>query len=410
MKTYLLLALFLFTTVAAQSRITKSFFWEANPIITGDSAVVYVSYRIPYDQMVFAKDNGLFKAGISFFIEAKTETGEIVFRGGDERNVETGNYESTNSSTDYLNGLLVFESDITNLKLAPEVKLSSVKRTYKLPEMSLTINSVDSVLINKPISVYTTGNGTNIYLNNFSGLLPFSDIEKSLIISVANSEVEEIEVDIKQRDSVILSKTASKISDKAFNIKIEDNSLKLYKSDKTSPVSYYLLESISNKLDEGSYDLTTNIDEAELTTSFDVYWVTKPPSLYNLEFAIEILEYIEKEEVVRDLLDNDEDQYLIALSKYWEKFDRNRNTKFNEVMNEFYSRVDSADMNYSVMRTDRGSKTDRGRIYIKYGKPDSVVRTYSATNQIIETWLYDRVNKKFYFTDKSGLGDFTLMN
>ncbi len=47
-------------------------------------------------------------------------------------------------------------------------------------------------------------------------------------------------------------------------------------------------------------------------------------------------------------------------------------------------------------------------MYIKYGKPDEIKREYSNSNVVVEIWKYLKLKKEFTFTDRSGLGNYTL--
>ena len=79
-------------------------------------------------------------------------------------------------------------------------------------------------------------------------------------------------------------------------------------------------------------------------------------------------------------------------------------------MNEFYMRVDYAIVQYRTVSEVNGAATDRGKIYIKYGEPDDIERSYSDQGQILEIWKYRKFNKEFVFSDVSGLGNYSLIN
>ena len=76
-------------------------------------------------------------------------------------------------------------------------------------------------------------------------------------------------------------------------------------------------------------------------------------------------------------------------------------------MSEFYSRVDFAIDNYSSINKMDGAKSDRGKVYIKYGIPSKSNRVFS-NNKVLEIWEYAEIDKKFVFADNSGTGNFVL--
>ena len=139
-----------------------------------------------------------------------------------------------------------------------------------------------------------------------------------------------------------------------------------------------------------------------------VVWFNKPISLFNPEKAIEFLSFIDSEEVIDDLLSNSEDDYPKVLQNYWKKFDPTPETSFNEIMFEYYSRVDYAAKEFGSIGNNSGIKSDRGMIYIKFGKPDNIERSSDSYGEIIETWTYINSQRKFTFIDKVGTGNFKL--
>jgi GWxTD domain-containing protein len=95
------------------------------------------------------------------------------------------------------------------------------------------------------------------------------------------------------------------------------------------------------------------------------------------------------------------------IEQFWMRRDTNPATTENEYRTEYYSRIAYANENF-VFGTTPGWRTDRGRIYIIYGKPDEVKKSSSG-----ETWVYNILpergsNVRVEFVDQSGTGDFRL--
>ena len=97
------------------------------------------------------------------------------------------------------------------------------------------------------------------------------------------------------------------------------------------------------------------------------------------------------------------------MHEYWKKYDPTPETEFNELMEEFYSRIDYAAMEFRGINKKDGLSTDRGRIYIKNGKPDNIERFSNDNGYIVETWTYNATGKVFQFIDKQGTGNFILI-
>ena len=118
----------------------------------------------------------------------------------------------------------------------------------------------------------------------------------------------------------------------------------------------------------------------------------------------------------RYLLTNNERKELKRSSKkdkerlfvnFWKSRDNTPSSEFNEVMHEFYNRIDYANEHFDGWKS--GWETDRGQIYILFGPPDNIFRTQSFnTNAISQTWEYYRISKQFNFIDQNGFGDYRL--
>jgi hypothetical protein len=58
-----------------------------------------------------------------------------------------------------------------------------------------------------------------------------------------------------------------------------------------------------------------------------------------------------------------------------------------------------------------GALSDRGRIWVRHGRPDSVETTTPGydSNISYEVWRYPRVGRVYYFQDSDGLGRYRLV-
>ena len=94
---------------------------------------------------------------------------------------------------------------------------------------------------------------------------------------------------------------------------------------------------------------------------------------------------------------------------FWKKRDPTPNTSINELMEEYYIRVNYVN-EYFNMSWREGWETDFGMIYILFGPPDQIERSNStsASSSIYQVWYYSRLNKQFVFKDQNGFGDFKL--
>jgi GWxTD domain-containing protein len=148
---------------------------------------------------------------------------------------------------------------------------------------------------------------------------------------------------------------------------------------------------------------TTTIDKA-----FRLLWPDMPLSLRNVDFALDALQYIVSEEQLDSLKDGSFETRMRNLENFWQKRDRTPETPYNEVMTEYYRRVDYATRHLGSLRHPDGFRTDRGRVYVLYGPPSRTDRKLDPQGTFQEIWIYERLRKKFIFEDRGRTGDYVL--
>jgi hypothetical protein len=87
-------------------------------------------------------------------------------------------------------------------------------------------------------------------------------------------------------------------------------------------------------------------------------------------------------------------------------------TPLNEAMREYYGLMSQANTQFREGGAGDvpGWRTDRGRIYIKYGAPDEVLRRPQSPTVPYEAWKYTRGRARvFVFIDETGLGHYVLI-
>ncbi len=82
----------------------------------------------------------------------------------------------------------------------------------------------------------------------------------------------------------------------------------------------------------------------------------------------------------------------------------------NPLLAEFFLRVEEANWRFDWSRLE-GWRTDRGRIFIIYGEPDSIQRQHDQRRQsIFEIWTYREPGRQFVFQEYNNDGDFRLVS
>ena len=134
------------------------------------------------------------------------------------------------------------------------------------------------------------------------------------------------------------------------------------------------------------------------------------------------LEYIATPSELKSLKDtklNDRDSLWYA---FWKQHDPTPNTRYNEKEVEYFDRIEYSEQNFS--HGDKGWRSDRGRIYVQYGQPDEIQRRpyelyappIDPMESIVvfydsyEIWMYYKMNRRYIFADRTGLGEYELLN
>jgi GWxTD domain-containing protein len=101
------------------------------------------------------------------------------------------------------------------------------------------------------------------------------------------------------------------------------------------------------------------------------------------------------------------------LRQFWGRRDPSPATPGNEFQDQFYRLIARANRDYREGGAAEipGWRTDRGRIFVRYGEPDEVLRRpQSGSTRPYEVWKYTRGRfRKFVFFDETSLGNYALI-
>ncbi|HWC74408.1 MAG TPA: GWxTD domain-containing protein [Gemmatimonadales bacterium] len=101
------------------------------------------------------------------------------------------------------------------------------------------------------------------------------------------------------------------------------------------------------------------------------------------------------------------------LRRFWQRRDPTPGTPRNETMEAFYDRVARVNREFREGGAAEipGWRTDRGRIYLKYGPPDAVLsRPQPPATNPYEVWRYQhKKQRKFVFLDLTRFGNYALI-
>jgi GWxTD domain-containing protein len=101
----------------------------------------------------------------------------------------------------------------------------------------------------------------------------------------------------------------------------------------------------------------------------------------------------------REYADLNYENKLIYIKNYWFVNENSENSKGNQLLKEFYNRVEYVNYNYNYLSL-KGWETDRGKILIIYGYPYDIQNEYTTDGEL-EIWTYKN-NRQYTFINKYG--------
>lgn len=185
------------------------------------------------------------------------------------------------------------------------------------------------------------------------------------------------------------------------------------------------LDFSTDNLLPGKYFITINVwqkglnNSLEQSTMFTVYQSPLSLKFKTFSDALDEIRYLTTKKEMKQLKNTPFSMQQKALLDFWASRDPTPGTLVNELMIEYYQRLEIANESFNK-GLKAGWKTDRGRIFVLFGIPDEVINRDVISNPEIsgwrralasfEVWKYHNIGKNFIFIDKLGFGDYSLAN
>jgi len=153
----------------------------------------------------------------------------------------------------------------------------------------------------------------------------------------------------------------------------------------------------------------TRNPDRDATASTDIRVdVTRAMLGANFDDTLEILSLIASQDDLRPLRDAPETERAAAWKRFWASRDPDPTTDENEALSMYLARVQHVVREYAQFGP--GWRSDRGRVYIRYGRPDQIDTAMDQRAQgEYEIWRYYEQNRSFVFYDMFGVGDYKLV-
>ncbi|MBL0331474.1 MAG: GWxTD domain-containing protein [Chlorobi bacterium] len=411
------------------------YFFEINTLpgskVIGKERVI-VTFRLTHDLLNFKKSilndkSTRYIATPSIFLEATNYEGVICERAFWKDTIVTNSYENTNSKNILVCGSfeLSLRSDSYKLKYVIDDgshvnSISKVTEFFKVPSFTNSSGigtpkfyndvSNDTLIASEIDASVLFGNSLKVCIPFTLQQVPISSI---CTISKVTTNPNETSIEIKSYPCKILeNKTLSKaiICNNDIKFEIVD-----FKDSSKQSIYLAILETPINFLDVGDYILKVNCKSTKENLSdsflFKLRWLTMPLSIAATknDYNIRSLYPIATPDEIKELRSGSTEEKVKKFNEFWRILDPTKDTKFNEAMAEYYTRVDYSFFNFRSLDQNDGTFTDRGKIYILNGPPTELQRDLRGETPK-EVWIYkNRVSKEFIFTDKTTKGNFKLI-
>jgi GWxTD domain-containing protein len=363
--------------------------------------LVRIYFQIINDDLTFLMQEDSYQADVEFDIYVTNKSKEFVFNRTVNKQIKTTHYEETNSRQ-------LANTFHTDILLKPD--------NYDLIVTALDKNNNKQV--NRKINFELDDLREKKFL--ISDILFFQNFQLDSSNQISSFEPN-LTNNFSGRGKYFYFYFASIVSDPQDTLRVEY----IIRSPEGSVVQFNQYTIVNNKnvnenfirinrqlFDQSRYELevTASYKNQSIKTKkiFSFYWTDNPDSPKDLTNALDQMRYIVEADSVGWALKQNYNEKLGYFKRFWKRVDPNPETEKNELMDEYYLRVNTANQNFSTLSQD-GWLTDRGRIFIKFGEPDDIERhPFEINSQPYEIWRYYGLRKVFLFIDRTNFGDYYL--
>ena len=385
---------------------------------TNASLTTWVSYKIEYELFQFTKRvvqaRSIFQASGTVTIEIIDSTNTVVSRAIQSVQMETD--EITSRAFRWM-----VKDGVCSFKLSPGQYdvLIRIEDDDKVTDLPLLKKKV--TVSEKEIAVVFAehpGNDSLMKLINYGGDAQFS----SDLFCVLSGNLTHTSPTIRVTLTKILSddnKDSQLLLDTLVACTVDTHRSITFVPNSSSigiaPVNAFSSSNMNffipaRQFPQGKYILSVYSDGDTVSHNFSLRWTDMPISLTRLDIAMSVLRYIATEEEFDTITSGSRKEMIEKFNAFWKNKDRDPSTAYNEVMAEFYSRVDHAMSEFRTLGGKNGALTDRGKIYILYGVPTHIERILGYNGATREVWKYYGAAKTFIFEDENKQGNYTLIN
>ncbi|MEO0270237.1 MAG: GWxTD domain-containing protein [candidate division WOR-3 bacterium] len=344
----------------------------------GDSILINIKIS-PYI-LVFKKEEKEFSGGIRIDIYSTTEDKNEYF----VRFFKRFSFEKYEETRERENKI-VFEKWITVQKSVDKINIEVTDlNSQKRWSFSRTFINKDFVKFGDII--FFKKNGDSVSYKK----PPLSDSLYNILINFDSKE--------EGKGEIIFYKKNETFKNFSFDFKRGINRIF-----KTLNLSEFNEEILKYRVKLNSEKRKVEFEDEYLLKNLDLF------SIYEWNDIVDALNIIFQRSDIEELLDVKPEERKKAWRNFWDKRDPDPVTLHNELEIKFLERFQYVMKNFSG--PIKGYKTDRGRIYIRFGPPDFIEdHPLEFSSYPYQIWYYNSLRLRFIFVDKTGFGDYELIN
>ncbi|MCK4892794.1 MAG: GWxTD domain-containing protein [Calditrichia bacterium] len=363
--------------------------------------LVRIYFQIINDDLTFLKQDSFFVAEVEFDIFVNNEPGDFTFSRTIKKEIKLTEFDQTNSRK-------LVNSYSTEIELKPgkyDMIVTALDKTnnkqvnrkvkFELEDLKRNRFLISDILFFQEYEIDSTYRIISFnpnLTNNFGGQGKYFYFYFTSVVTDP-SDTLEVEYIIRNLGGIVTQFNQYKI---ANNQNTNEHFIRINRQQFDQ--SRYELEVI------GKY--RNQVMKTQKTFSF--FWTNNPDSPGDLSNALEQMRYIPEADSAGWAIKQPYTERLAYFQRFWKRMDPNPETEKNELMDEFFLRVNVTNQNFSTI-SQPGWQTDRGRIFIKFGDPDDIERhPFEINSDPYVIWRYYNYRKIFLFLDRSGFGDYYL--
>ena len=355
-----------------------------------------------YDDLSFQKsDSGTYDAEVKLVVAIYNDKDRVVNSRIVKKMLSLDDYTLTNSRNDKIsiNSEFLVEPGkyVVLLKSIDMLTDEQVQRKVQveIPDFSKDNLSVSDIRLYRDVTTDTLGRIIK-YIPAFGS--NFTDRMATFYAAF----------DIFSKADTIAANIKLSLINKDNDTELDTTINKILKSALTTQIINIPIKKLTHNAYTLKVEVETKNDEAENDHFVSFFWTEVPGTEEDIDLAFRQMNYI----AAGDSLDYYEDKSLVEkrafFKRFWKRRDPNPDTEKNELQDEFFKRINLVNRNFSAFSVP-GWRTDRGRILIKFGKPDEIDRhPFEMDRKPYVIWRYYGIRKEFVFEDVSGFGDYRL--